>query len=648
VRRVAIVAAIIGLLAAALPLQARLRAENQARTVDLAVDGPSLLGLSESSGIAFPDLLRQLKSAGISAAVVPETTLAQLAQAGQVAALGGGDVIAQRALGHDPLPGVSINASSTYVIGADATLSAHLAGRLGAGVVRQIGTTASTRGLGDLILEVAVPPAAALTAPIGFLPATLEPYAAAGLHVILAVAGAERLAPATLVTWLREVRSARVDGLYFKDARGPAGDLGPLAAVMLVQGVPLVVQEGPVQLGNVDKGGLRALDQALGGADTIRLFDMLPYAPHRPADQIIQTVERAVQERNLRVIDLYPVTNGVSPTAVAAATVATYGQLAQILRAGGYPPGAPAPMPQLPDDLIALAVMCAAIAVVTVSFGSEVMRDPGAEPWIAGAIFSVMLALGRPDTARTVYSLLASLAFAAWPLWRIVAAWRQRQSMVRPALEAALWAIAGGLMIAAVTGTRDYLLEWTLFRGVKIAYVVPPLVVLAAFALHVGLEGRPQGLWEAVLAWARRPQRAVELAALGLVAAAAYIYIARSGNSDLVTSVELAFRQTLQAGLPVRPRIKEILVGYPCLVWLVLAQRRGLPGWFLIFALGGSAAIASAINSFATVNTPVLVSLVRSVLGLGGGLLVGLILAPVIDWLLALWARVFDRPSAQA
>ncbi len=649
VRRVAILAAVIGLIAAAWPLTARLRVEARSRTVDLAVDGPAMAGLASLSGLTYPQLLGQLRGAGLTAAIVPETTLASLVDAGQVAAVGGDEVLARRALGRDPLPGVAVQPTSTYVIGADAALASHLAAALGPGLVRQVGTASVRGGLGDLVLAIGVPASNSFTVPLGFLPQTLQPYAAAGMHAVLSLKDAARLSPATLASWLRQAAAVvPVDGLYFSDARGPSGDLAPLVAAMHADGVPLVVQEGPVQLGNVDQGGLAGLDQALGAADTIRLFDMLPYAPHRPPDQVIQTVERAVRERNLRVIALYPVTNGVSPTAQASATVTTYRQMVDILRAGGYPSGKATPMPQLPGDPVPLAVMCAAIAVVTVAFGSEVLHDPGAEPWIAAAVFSAMLALGEPSRARTVFSLLASLAYAAWPLWTIVGAWRRRTSLVWPALEAAGWAIAGGLTIAAVTATRNYLLEWSVFHGVKVAYAVPPLIVLAAFVLHVGMDGAPQGLWQGIRTWGLRPQRAYELAALGLVAVAGFIYIARSGNSSLVTSVELAFRQALQAGLPVRPRIKELLVGYPCLVWLGLARRRRLSGWFLLFALGGSAAVASAINSFATVNTPVAVSFMRCVLGLAGGLIVGFVLAPVVDWVLAAWARLFDMPLTEA
>lgn len=648
-RRVAIIAAVIGLVAAAWPLTARLGVEARARTVDLAVDGPSMSGLASLSGMRLPQLLDELRAVGVTAAVVPETTLADLVDAGQVAVLGGDVVLARRALGHDPLPGVTVQPTATYVIGADAALGAHLAAALPAGLVSQVGTASVAHGLGNIVLQVGVPAGTAFNLPIGFLPQTLAPYAASGMHVVLSMKDIRQLTPSTVASWLQQASaSVPVDGLYFADARGPAGDLAPLVATMHASRVPLIVREGPVQLGNVDKGGLRALDRALGRADTVRLFDMLPYAPHRPAEQVILTVQRAVQNRNLRVIQLYPVTNGVPPTAVASATVATYARLAGILRAGGFQLGKPDPMPQLPADPIPLAVMSAAIAVVTIAFCSEVLHDPGAEPWIAGAVFSIMLALGRPSLDRTVFSLVAALGFAAWPLWSLVAAWRRRLALVVPALEAAAWAIAGGLMVAAVTATRGYLLEWALFRGVKIAYVVPPLIVLAAFAVHIGLQGRPQRLWEAVLDWGRRPQRAYELAGLALVAVAAYIYIARSGNSNLVTSAELAFRQALQAALPVRPRIKELVVGYPCLVWLGLAQRRRLSGWYLLFVLGGSAAVASVINSFATTDTPVAVSFLRCVLGLAGGLAVGFVFAPLVDWVLGGWARLFDAPPEQA
>lgn len=626
----AVIAGLCGLLAAVVPLRARIRLEQASRTVDLAVDGPSFQDLAATSGVPFATLLGRLHQAGVPAAVVPEATLDDLAQAGDLRLLSGGDVLADRVLGRDPLPGTPVQRQDTYVLGAGAAVVGHLRDRLGAAHVKVIGGA----------VQLTVPYTAAKDLGIGFPPAYLAPYAAAGMHAVLALKNAASLSPDTVARWVREARSTvPVDGLYLADSAAPAG-LAPALRV------PLVVKEGPVQLGNVDKGGLRALDAAMGG-NTLRLFDLLPYAPHRSGPSIDLTVQRAVQTRNIRVVQLYPITKGVAPADTVDTTVAAYRSLVRELTGKGYPPGRPAPMPPLPADPIPLAVMSAAVALVAAALALEWLAARHPAPWLAAAgAAGALLAITLPAFDRPTLALLATLAFGAWPVWRLAGTWRRPPRLLAPALTAVAWAIAGGLLISALLATRAYLLEWSLFHGVKVAYLLPPLVAVAGFLAVVGIDGAT-GLRAAIGAWLRRPEHALELAGFGLVLAAALLYVARSGNSDLASTIEVAMRSALQRSLPVRPRTKELLIGYPCLIWMVAAARRRLPGWYLLLSLGGSAAVASVLNSFATVNTPAVVSLMRSGLGLAGGLAVGLVLLPVADRFLAAWAQRFDVPAPE-
>jgi hypothetical protein len=132
---------------------------------------------------------------------------------------------------------------------------------------------------------------------------------------------------------------------------------------------------------------------------------------------------------------------------------------------------------------------------------------------------------------------------------------------------------------------------------------------------------RPKDVWlSPVLAYQL-------LAGIAIVAAAA-VLVMRSGNdSDISPSqFELALRHGLTNVLSVRPRFKEFLVGFPCmmLVPALLAAHRRAIGWLL--ALGIGVGIGDVIDTFSHLHTPLTVSLLRIFNGLAIGVVIGALL----------------------
>jgi len=113
-----------------------------------------------------------------------------------------------------------------------------------------------------------------------------------------------------------------------------------------------------------------------------------------------------------------------------------------------------------------------------------------------------------------------------------------------------------------------------------------------------------------------------------LAAAALALAFLRRGNSPVIgaSSGELAVRQWL-SDLFVRPRFKELL-GHPMAV-LGLGQG-DWPAWLRgLLLTGGVVAQASVLNTFSHYHTPLLVSAERTVIALGLGLVIGLVLLPL-------------------
>ena len=107
------------------------------------------------------------------------------------------------------------------------------------------------------------------------------------------------------------------------------------------------------------------------------------------------------------------------------------------------------------------------------------------------------------------------------------------------------------------------------------------------------------------------------LAGIAIVALGALMLV-RSGNeSDISPSpFELTLRHALTHVLSVRPRFKEFLIGFPCMMLLpaLLAAHRRAIGWLL--ALGIGVGVGDVIDTFSHLHTPLEISLLRVVNGL--------------------------------
>jgi hypothetical protein len=195
-------------------------------------------------------------------------------------------------------------------------------------------------------------------------------------------------------------------------------------------------------------------------------------------------------------------------------------------------------------------------------------------------------------------------------------------------------AVLSGLSIASFFGTPWYMLRMGAFSGVKIALLLPPLILL----LH-DLKRRvhPESLIQVL----SRPPVWGELALVGVLAAAAGVMALRSGNVSFVPGWEIRFREFLEQLLIARPRTKEIFAGYPALVlWFVVRRKDIWREYREVFRLGATLAFSSVVNSFCHFHTHLLFILLRVFNGLLTGLIVGSIMAAVLVFLvIPAWRR---------
>lgn len=182
----------------------------------------------------------------------------------------------------------------------------------------------------------------------------------------------------------------------------------------------------------------------------------------------------------------------------------------------------------------------------------------------------------------------------------------------------------GAIFISAALTDIPFMLGIRQFMGVKLAFIVPPILIGLYFYLQ------PQRITSMYYVFRRllyAPVRTGTLLAIFLCVGMVLIYIIRSGNHPgmKVPAAESWLRNTLEQLLIVRPRTKEFLIGYPILIlsWL-FAGTRITRNWIWFFIVMGSVALISMLNSFCHVYTPFLLSMYRGFLGLVLGSIVGL------------------------
>ena len=117
------------------------------------------------------------------------------------------------------------------------------------------------------------------------------------------------------------------------------------------------------------------------------------------------------------------------------------------------------------------------------------------------------------------------------------------------------------------------------------------------------------------------------LALLAAVGAVGYYYLARTGHETDVTvsSVEIILRNILENNLLARPRTKEFLAAFPCAMLAAYCAVRRLPFWTGLFGLVSAIGLTSVCNTFMHIRTPLYLGFVRT----GYSLVLGMVLGVV-------------------
>lgn len=206
--------------------------------------------------------------------------------------------------------------------------------------------------------------------------------------------------------------------------------------------------------------------------------------------------------------------------------------------------------------------------------------------------------------------------------------------------------LIGGMLTAAPISSISYMLEIDIFRGVKAAQLLPiaffALVYLAYYGF--GKEKKTTGKLEIHdLKNIMDTSIKVWMIILGAVlAVVGWYYISRTGHDTgvEVSNAEMIFRNALEDHLLARPRNKEFLFAFPAVMMMVYTSIRGFKLWPILFGLASVIGMTSVTNTFMHIRTPLYLGLVRTGYSLLFGIVVGIVAIIAFELLFKLYKKI--------
>lgn len=654
--RVLMALIIVGLVAALAIVWQRHTLEKANSRVELAMDYEDVLELAQLEGIPPQLLLQDLKQAGLTSLAVYETTLEKLNKNGKATAMPGSHILHQYRTGtlSDPewrglVENGSINPDDIYVIGPSSPAFAEVESDL----IRRFGADRVKTVLGGPRKALAVKAnyEKAVKWNLGLPTDEMREVALQGFYLIIRPSNYTKVTAEDVnavfdrLNGIRNVSSIMYVG---EEALGWPDQLPLTAARMKEKQLTLDMIEHPLQLQFVKQEGLLPL-AALNQYKAARVY-VVPKDEQLKlkTDELIDRWSVTVPERNIRVALLRKFEKPEPGKTLLATNLKYVSGVKQAVEARGFTTGPAGVFPPYfpPAPLLALVIAgatAAGVLLLTLIWPFSRKIQYGLFGILAIGLILPVLA-GGGTSARQAAALASATVFPVLAMTWQLDRWRAKPagpvSLGHILLDGAvgltttvLMAMVGGMYVAAVLGDVRFLLEMEIFRGVKLTFIMPLVLIMLVYLTRFNLfEARPinglSDLWQQLVRLLNMPVAVKTLLIMGGAAVVAWVFIGRSGHTAgvPVPAIELKLRAWLEQLMYARPREKEFMIGHPAFMLAVMALYQQWPR-FLHFALVIAATIGqgSLVETFAHLRTPVFMSAVRGIDGLLVGLVLGVI-----------------------
>ena len=433
--------------------------------------------------------------------------------------------------------------------------------------------------------------------------------------------------------------------------------------------------ENTTQRENIMQSGVMSISEATG-YNTVRIFSVWDYIQYRyayygyqGAEEIENTLFRAIVERNIRIIYFKPIK--YTDSAFAYVTdIQVYRDMFESLNTRladhGISMGRASVMENIQIPALAMLALGLGAGIGGALLPSTFL--PFKKKWtiLLAAAAAVCVSAAWfviPNTFRLIASFASAVVFSCLAAALMLMATKKtakklpvdaklKEILPRACailLAAVALSLIGALMTAAPLSSTDYMLELGIFRGVKAAQLIPLAFFCVLFVSYYGIFEKERkanvlkvrdltsALQWTIPVWA--------LLVAGAAAIVGYYYIARTGHESSVSisTFELLLRNTLEENLLARPRTKEFLFAFPCIMLAVYSAVRRMPFFTAVFGLVGTIGLTSICNTFMHIRTPLYLGFARTGYAVVLGLIIGAILMVLFDLVCRAWKFVYHK-----
>lgn len=647
----------LGLLASLFIYWQRQGVEQANTRLEIVTEYEQIVDMARIDGVPLQESLRRMKAAGLTTLAIYETNLEKLHAAGVVTAVSTTQILHQYHAGtlsdwwwSNEVESGRLAAGQMYVLARENDrfdeVWTDITRRAGAKRVRHFKEGARR------FLIVDAPYESIIYWNLGLPLNELQTASSNGLRVLARPTNYSKVKPEDIQAVFARIDAAKttVSGLHFvgQEVLGFPDQLPLVAREMKKRGLYFAMVEHFSQLQFTPQDGNYPLAE-LADFSVVRLHMLQKL--EQPKLSLTEAVHRQVlgsRERNIRVQYLKMYERPLPGMNLTETHIAYIKGVKDGLTSFGVPTGPATTFPPFrPHPLLFFLVTLGTVAAGTLLLSIVIPVPRRLQYGLTiglTALLGVPLFFGSAVLARQVTAFGAAVVFPVLSMTWQLDTWRDKAprggaSMKKVLMDGMtaltrtfLCSMVGGLFLGAILTDTRFFLEMDIFRGVKLAFILPPLLIavvyLTRFNLFPGVDADDsRHLWQKLLNVLDYPAYIKTILAFAAVGAVAYVFVGRSGHSDgvPVPDIEIKLRRFLETAMFARPREKEFLIGHPAFMMAVLFLYRGWPR-FMHFGMVVAATIGqgSLVETFAHMRTPVLMSAVRGVDGLLLGVVLGI------------------------
>lgn len=610
----------------------RFSLEKMHNGIEIIIDSDDFQNLAFQEGISFYELLRELKSVGVTTLSIPMLTWQDLEAKNYVG------IFSYRELGRLILSGnIDLLISSLYRQGNPS--ETYVIVKPGFDISKGIDLLKDLIGYGRVslfqynsnqVFIVKTTPSNLRLLPSGYIDSALiETAKSLGYRIVFRPLNTPYINQRVIPKMLESILPYKdiTTGLLFQgtEALGYPKYLEDVAKLIKENGFNIAVVEFSNQK------GMEVLTKDLKGSivrlHSITSGEMYKLKPREILDRVI----RAVKERNIRLLYLRPIPNIYEKETLIEENIALISSIKERLSKEDFVVEKASILPNWQGFRLAILSMGLGIGIAILLIGQDILPLSLVWTLVLLSFLSGGLTILFPFSLfKKLLALGVACIFPIVPIWLIVLSDR-KEPKLNKVIKVTLLSLTGGLIIGGGLSSTDFMLQINQFMGVKIAHIIPFILLL----LLIYISQR-----EVIVSILTYPLNVLSLLLILVFVGGGIFYILRTGNisSEAVWDFEIKMRTILERLMFVRPRTQEFLIGYPS-IFLALEFLKTKRDVGILFSIISLITPISIMNSFCHIHTPIYITLLRTLNGFILGSVVGYLLVIILHKILGFFVK---------